>query len=88
MIFKKFDIDGSGALDTGELLDLFQQNKINLSQDTVKEMFGSDEFTLEKFKAIINSEEDLSRFKKILARERAKIMTSNKARQIDSKINI
>jgi Ca2+-binding EF-hand superfamily protein len=34
-IFKKFDSDGSGALDLGELIDLFAQNKIILSRDTV-----------------------------------------------------
>jgi hypothetical protein len=27
-IFKKFDSDGSGALDIDELVDLFKQNKI------------------------------------------------------------
>ena len=66
-IFTKFDLDGSGALDTAELQDLFLQNKINLSRDTVIAMFGSEEFTLDKFKAIINSEQDLNRFKKILS---------------------
>ena len=29
-IFKKFDADGSGALDIGELVELFQQNILEL----------------------------------------------------------
>ena len=36
-------------------------------------MFGNEVFTLERFKAIINSEEDLNRFKVILKRQRAKM---------------
>jgi hypothetical protein len=31
----------------------------------VKKLLGGDEFTLQKFKAIINSERDLQRFKDI-----------------------
>ena len=46
MIFAKFDTDGSGALDLEELCDLFKQNKVKLSKNTVKEMFQGDEFTL------------------------------------------
>lgn len=49
-IFKKFDQDGSGALDLNELVDLFRQNKVRLDKETVKEMFHSNEFTLDKFK--------------------------------------
>ena len=46
LLFTKFDEDGSGALDSGEIVDLFKQNKINLDRDTVKAMFSGDEFTL------------------------------------------
>ena len=35
-IFNKFDSDGSGALDLGELVDLFKQNKVTLDKETVK----------------------------------------------------
>ena len=35
-IFKKFDSDGSGALDLGELVDLFKQNKIHLDKEVVR----------------------------------------------------
>ncbi len=70
MIFAKFDTDGSGALDMEELVDLFKQNKIKLSRSTVKEMFQGDEFTLEKFKSIISSDQDLQRFKDVLKPQR------------------
>lgn len=56
-IFVKFDVDGSGSLDLGELIDLFKQNKVRLEKDTIRQMFQGDEFTLQKFKAIINSVE-------------------------------
>ena len=35
-IFKKFDSDGSGSLDIGELVDLFRQNKIHLDKEVVQ----------------------------------------------------
>ena len=34
-IFQKFDSDGSGSLDIGELVDLFPQNKIHLDKEVV-----------------------------------------------------
>ena len=37
-------------------------------------MFQGDEFTLQKFKAIISSDEDLQRFKDILSTQRTRIM--------------
>ncbi len=74
-IFKKFDQDGSGSLDLGELVDLFKQNKVRLDKDTVKLMFQGNEFTLQKFKAIINSEDDLQRFKDVLGGQRKRILS-------------
>jgi len=73
-IFTKFDSDGSGSLDINELVDLFRQNKVRLDKDTVKTMFQADEFTLQKFKAIINSETDLQRFKDVFALERSRVL--------------
>ena len=37
-------------------------------------MFQGDEFTLQKFKSIINSEDDLQRFKDILGTQRERIL--------------
>jgi len=54
-IFKKFDADNSGGLDLEEMVDLFKDNNVYLKQSTLKEMFQSDEFTLDGFKALINS---------------------------------
>ena len=65
-IFKKFDSDGSGSLDLGELVDLFRQNKIHLDREVVKQMFSGEEFTLDKFKSMIDNEVDLSQFRQIL----------------------
>lgn len=38
-IFTKFDSDGSGSLDTNEIVDLFRQNKVRLDKETIKAMF-------------------------------------------------
>lgn len=65
-IFKNFDNDNSGSLDIGELIDLFRENNIVLDRETVRDMFNGNEFTLKKFKAIVNSEDDLNRFKRIV----------------------
>ena len=64
-IFTKFDSDGSGSLDINECVDLFKQNHIKLDKAVVVKMLGGDEFTLQKFKSIINSDADLQRFKDI-----------------------
>jgi Ca2+-binding EF-hand superfamily protein len=55
-IFTKFDSDGSGSLDLFECIDLFKQNHIRLDKEVVRQLLGGDEFTLQKFKAIISSE--------------------------------
>ena len=73
-IFTKFDSDGSGALDLGELVDLFRQNKIHLDRDIVKQMFSGEEFTLDKFKSMIDNEEDLSQFRQILLSQKDQIL--------------
>ena len=59
-IFKKFDTDGSGSLDLGELVDLFRQNKIYLDNEVVKKMFNGESFSLEKFKSMIDNDVELS----------------------------
>lgn len=65
-LFKNFDADGSGALDLGELQELFRENRINLDKDVIQKMFQGNSFTLEKFKAINNSSEGLQKFKETL----------------------
>ena len=40
-LFKKFDEDGSGALDAGELYDLFQDNGVEIEKDKIKSMFNN-----------------------------------------------
>ena len=56
-MFKKIDADGSGGLVSGELYDIFKDNKIFLDKDMIVKLFdSSDEFTLEKLKKIIDNE--------------------------------
>jgi Ca2+-binding EF-hand superfamily protein len=69
-IFIKFDSDGSGSLDINECVDLFKQNNIKMDKAIVKKLLGGDEFTLQKFKSIINSDGDLQRFKDIFGTQR------------------
>lgn len=73
-IFTKFDTDGSGALDTGELVDLFKQNKINLDRNIVELMFSGEQFTLDKFKSMIDNDRDLSQFRAIVKSQKDKIL--------------
>jgi hypothetical protein len=55
LLFKKFDADGSGALDMDEIFELFQQNNVNIEKETIKTMFNNQQFTLENFKNLNNS---------------------------------
>lgn len=79
-IFKKFDTDGSGGLDIGELVELFQQNDVMLDKETILQMFQAKEFTLDKFKAIIDTPEDLNRIKKILKEKKSDIIMARKTK--------
>jgi hypothetical protein len=40
-LFKKIDADGSGGLDSGELYDIFKDNKIFLDKDMIVKLFDS-----------------------------------------------
>lgn len=73
-IFKNFDSDGSGALDINELVELFQSNGIDLSKETVRQIFQGSEFNLQKFKAMMDSDVDLRRFQAILKAHKGKIV--------------
>ena len=46
-------------------------------------MLGGDEFTLQKFKAIINSDNDLQRFKNVFNTQRARILRELEAEKED-----
>ncbi len=54
-LFKKFDTDGSGALDITELYDLFQENSVEIDKDIIRNMFNNQKFTLRNFKNINSS---------------------------------
>lgn len=58
-LFKKFDSDGSGALDVNELVELFADNSVEVDKETIKTMFNNQKFTLRNFKSINESEESL-----------------------------
>lgn len=61
-------------MDLQECVDLFSQNLVRLDPEVVKKLLGGEEFTLQKFKAIINSPKDLQRFKDIFKTQRYRIM--------------
>ena len=65
-IFEEIDSDGSGSLDSTEVAKLFLKNNIKLSKEMIMNLFGGNEFTLQKFKSIITSEDYLNRFKDTL----------------------
>ena len=65
-LFLKFDTDGSGALDSGELFELFRENGVEIDAETVKDMFNNQAFTLRNFKDINNSPSSLLRFRSIM----------------------
>lgn len=54
-LFKRFDADGSGALDMNEMFELFKQNDLEIEMETIKDMFNNQKFTLQNFKDINNS---------------------------------
>ena len=65
-IFKKFDKDGTGSLDTNELQDLFKEVNLYFDRETIRKLFGGNSFTLQKFKEILKSQEQLKRIRDIL----------------------
>lgn len=65
-LFLKFDTDGSGALDSGELFELFRENGVEIDAETVRDMFNNQAFTLRNFKDINNSPQSLLRFRSIM----------------------
>ena len=65
-IFKKFDKDGTGSLDTNELQDLFKEVNLYFDRETIRKLFVGNSFTLHKFKEILKSQEQLKRIRDIL----------------------
>lgn len=64
-LFHAFDADGSGGLDAGELVELYNQNNIPVEEDNISAMFGDDiNFTLEHFINITKNKKDLHRYYK------------------------
>lgn len=53
-LFEKFDVDGSGALDSQELTALFNENGIVVTEAEIKRLYGSDnvKFTLDMFESM------------------------------------
>ena len=47
-LFEKFDVDGNGSLDSGELTELYNKNNIMITQDEICKLFGETnlKFTL------------------------------------------
>lgn len=53
-LFETFDSDGSGALDSDELVDLYQQNGIIIGTEEIAKLYGNPDvkFTLDEFKTV------------------------------------
>lgn len=65
-LFLKFDTDGSGALDSNELYELFRENGVEIDAEVIRDMFNNQAFTLRNFKDINNSPHSLLRFRSIM----------------------
>ena len=62
-LFHKFDTDGSGGLDCGELVELYNQNNVPVDEGTITALFGEDiNFTLERFINITQNKAELKRY--------------------------
>eukprot|EP00347_Sterkiella_histriomuscorum_P005164 403357651 len=77
-LFKKFDGDGSGALDINELYELFQDNSVDIDRETLKAMFSNQKFTLRNFKNINNSPDALKKFRDYMRRIRDTIKVNSR----------
>jgi Ca2+-binding EF-hand superfamily protein len=76
-LFFKFDTDGSGALDSNELYELFKENGVEIDPEIIKEMFNNQAFTLRNFKDINNSPQSLLRFRDIMRKIRNNVKENN-----------
>lgn len=76
-LFLKFDTDGSGALDSNELYELFRENNVEIDPEIIKEMFNNQAFTMRNFKDINNSPNSLLRFRNIMRNIRNAVKERN-----------
>eukprot|EP00347_Sterkiella_histriomuscorum_P020065 403339235 len=71
-VFKKFDEDGSNSLDVNEVHEMFQQNGINIDEETLKKLFSivdkqnKGSLDLDKFQQFVMSNEANSKFRKVI----------------------
>ena len=62
-MFHNFDEDGSGIIDSNEIIKLYNLHDIPIDSDSVLKLYGKNiSFTLDKFIKITANREDLSRY--------------------------
>ncbi|CDW80651.1 ef hand family protein [Stylonychia lemnae] len=77
-LFIRFDEDNSGTLELKELIKMFRENQINISDKIIRELFRfadqdhSGTLTLEEFKSLLVNEQALDRFRELMIQERKK----------------
>lgn len=64
-LFEKFDVDGNGSLDSGELTELYNKNNIMITQDEICKLFGETnlKFTLQMFEKMNEDKDKLRNYR-------------------------
>jgi hypothetical protein len=67
-LFEAFDLDGSGALDSRELCQLYNEQGIHVTEDEIKLLYRDDkiQFTLQEFENITKDPLRLNHFRRVL----------------------
>eukprot|EP00347_Sterkiella_histriomuscorum_P002215 403369028 len=80
-LFIRFDKDKSGTLEMQELINMFRENQINISEKIIRELFRfadedlSGTLTLDEFKSLLTNQRALDRFRELMIKERQKIQS-------------
>ena len=75
-LFETFDFDGSGGLDSGELVELYNQYGVPCSEDEIKMLYGGKDkvyFTLEMFQEMARDPMKLREYRNALSKVRQRI---------------
>lgn len=77
-LFEKFDADGSGALDSDELRILYNEQGINVTEDEIKLLYGTDKvrFTLSMFESMTKDKKALNNFRQNMKKLQMRLQDS------------
>lgn len=78
-MFEKFDTDGSGALDAQELMELYNENSIMVTEDEIHKLYGSNNinFTLQSFEQMNNDKRKLKNFRTVLKKIKPRLVSQS-----------